>query len=147
VWTGTFIILYYWSPALYFTWMTMIATILFIVWHPEWDFKSTHSTYLCKNVKGPISFSKWMPESDNGAQGLFWSRRASFLMGYQLYFIPDSQTYSFFVHWSWLAWLTHNLLSSTCLLCALILSKLLFKYYSSWLPSKQMYLLSWVSSL
>lgn len=52
----------------------MIGTVLFTVWHPEWDFKSTHSICLCKNVKGSISFSVWMPQSDNGAQGLLWSR-------------------------------------------------------------------------
>lgn len=52
----------------------MIGTVLFTVWHPEWDFKSTHSICLCKNVKGSISFSMWMPQSDNGAQGLLWSR-------------------------------------------------------------------------
>lgn len=51
-----------------------MSTVLFTVWHPEWDFESTHSICLWKNVKGSISISTWMPQSDNGVQGLLWSR-------------------------------------------------------------------------
>lgn len=122
----------------------MIGTVLFTVWHPEWDFKSTHSICLCKNVKGSISFSVWMSQSDNGAQGLLWSRPCQLDHGISvLILVTLTSSFCSLI----MTDMAPSLSLAVPLACLATTSpELLFKCFPPWLPCKQKHPQSWVSS-